>query len=450
MTASINKFEKIYDVIGVGIGPFNLGLAALLEDVSEIEALFFEKKLEFNWHLGMLIEGTTLQVPFFADLVSMADVTSKFSFLRYLQEHGRLYHFYFLEKFHISRKEYNDYCRWVSARLEDCRFGISVQSVIPGQTINGEHVFEVKVRDEDNHTESSFWARHLVTGIGSVPSVPEQLQEVLGESVFHSSEYLFKKEQITKADSVAVIGSGQSSAEVFLDLAKVQENHHFSLNWYTRSQGFFPMEYSKLGLEYFSPDYTEFFYQLPQHKKDSLMKDQDLLYKGISAETIAAIYDHLYERSIGNVKPNVQLQAMSEIVNIEKQMNSWRLHGDHLISEEQFELEADVVILGTGYRPATPEFLFPVYDFIEWDEEGRFKVKQDYRLETNLGPSNEIFVQNGEVHTHGVGAPDLGLGAHRNAVIINSIAGKEVYPVHSSNVFQTFGTAKSSAPRNTL
>lgn len=30
----------MYDVIGAGIGPFNLGLAALLEDIPETDALF--------------------------------------------------------------------------------------------------------------------------------------------------------------------------------------------------------------------------------------------------------------------------------------------------------------------------------------------------------------------------------------------------------------------------
>ena len=46
-------------------------------------------------------------------------------------------------------------------------------------------------------------------------------------------------------------------------------------------------------------------------------------------------------------------------------------------------------------------------------------------------------MQNGELHTHGVGAPDLGLGAHRNAVIVNALCGREVYAVRERNVFQT-------------
>jgi lysine N6-hydroxylase len=55
---------------------------------------------------------------------------------------------------------------------------------------------------------------------------------------------------------------------------------------------------------------------------------------------------------------------------------------------------------------------------------------------------NRLFVQNGELHTHGVGAPDLGLGAHRNAVIINGLLGRTVYRVQSRNVFQNFGVSE--------
>jgi lysine N6-hydroxylase len=60
-----------------------------------------------------------------------------------------------------------------------------------------------------------------------------------------------------------VLGSGQSAAEVFIDLFDEQQdtaNHQFDLHWFTRSQGFFPMEYAPLGLEHFSPDYAQHFY----------------------------------------------------------------------------------------------------------------------------------------------------------------------------------------------
>ncbi|WP_347550072.1 SidA/IucD/PvdA family monooxygenase [Pseudalkalibacillus hwajinpoensis] len=427
---------RIYDAIGIGIGPFNLGFAALAEE--NLDVLLFDQKEEFNWHPGMLIEGTTLQVPFFADLVSMIDVKNKFSFLNYLQVHNRMYHFYFLEKFHIPRKEYNDYCKWVSDQLSSCRFGYEVTEVSPYETEDGESVYAVHVRNVKTLQYEEYMAKHLVMGIGSSPSVPEHLKHALGETVFHSSEFMERKQNAQKGQSIVVVGSGQSAAEIFLNLTREQELYDYSLCWYTRSQGFFPMEYSKLGLEYFSPDYTKFFYQLPQSQKDQLLQKQDLLYKGISADTISDIYEALYEKSIGNQNPALHLQAMSEITELEKKNHSWLGKGQHIVTGESFESEAEVVILATGYKQTKPQFL-PDY-LIQKDEHGRFQISEDYRLKTNIANQNDVFIQNGELHTHGVGAPDLGLGPHRNATIINQIAQRDVYPVQSKNVFQTFGT----------
>lgn len=437
----MNTKKQVYDVIGIGLGPFNLGMAALLDPVKDISALFFEKDSEFQWHPHMLIEGTTLQVPFLADLVSMADVTNEHSFLNYLQEHNRLYHFYFLEKFHIPRKEYNHYCRWVCDRLDSCRFGTEVTRVTT-VVVDGRTVYQVTVHDSATGEEYVYTAKHVVMGIGTEPQVPKALQEALGDSVFHTSEYLARKPLCDLNQSVAVIGSGQSAAEVFLDVAKHQEETEGSLQWYTRSQGFFPMEYSKLGLEYFSPDYIDFFYELPQWKKDKLLDEQDLLYKGISSETIADIYDHIYERTVGNVDPAIHLQAMTEVTGIKREGGRLRLSGYQKINEEPVDAEADLVILGTGYQPRMPSFFSGIQNSLVLDDLGRFVVNKDFDLATNLQTEGHIFIQNGEMHTHGVGAPDLGLGAHRNAVIINQIAGKEIYSIQGKHVFQTFGTKK--------
>jgi lysine N6-hydroxylase len=50
-----------------------------------------------------------------------------------------------------------------------------------------------------------------------------------------------------------------------------------------------------------------------------------------------------------------------------------------------------------------------------------------------------VYVQNAERHTHGVGSPDLGLAAWRSATILNSLTGKEPYPMPRRTAFTTFG-----------
>jgi lysine N6-hydroxylase len=229
---------------------------------------------------------------------------------------------------------------------------------------------------------------------------------------------------------VAVIGSGQSAAEIFADLL---EHATGRVDWFTRSSGFLPMEYSKLGLEHFSPEYTAYFHALPEERRDALRASQSLLYKGIDAGTSERIYDLLYRRSVDGTEPNVRYAARCELRGVE---GHHRLHLHQLDQDVAFTHDADVVILATGYVPAP----LPVpQGLLELDAAGRPVVELDYRLRLADGSPSTLFVQNAELHTHGVGTPDLGLGAHRSAVIANALAGREVYAVRERNVFQSFG-----------
>src|SRR3546814_14547175 len=53
-----------YDLFGVGIGPFNLSLAALADGVPELRCLFVDQRAGFAWHPGLLLDGAMLQVSF--------------------------------------------------------------------------------------------------------------------------------------------------------------------------------------------------------------------------------------------------------------------------------------------------------------------------------------------------------------------------------------------------
>ena len=66
-----------HDLIGIGLGPFNLGLACLSDPVDGLDAVFLEAADGFSWHPGMMLPDATLQVPFLADLVTLADPTSR-------------------------------------------------------------------------------------------------------------------------------------------------------------------------------------------------------------------------------------------------------------------------------------------------------------------------------------------------------------------------------------
>lgn len=162
--------ENMFDLIGIGVGPFNLGLAALMDDTPNLSSIFFDKEEGFNWHPGMLIEQSDLQVPFIADLVTFADPTSQYSFLNYVHKQNRLFQFFFYRRFDIPRREYNLYARWVSEQLGNCRF----QSEVVAVFYNGNG-YEVKVKKTTTEEVSTYMAKHIVVGTGSIPLIPESM-----------------------------------------------------------------------------------------------------------------------------------------------------------------------------------------------------------------------------------------------------------------------------------
>jgi len=168
---------KTYDFVAIGLGPFNLGLACLTDPIDELDGVFLEREQEFDWHPGMLLESSTVQTPFMADLVTLADPTSRFSFLNYAKESGHLYSFYIRETFQPLRIEFNAYCRWAVDKLETVRFGRDVKSV--------EHDGEVYVVHVANG--ETYRARSLVLGTGTPPHVPEACLPLPDHAV-HSSD----------------------------------------------------------------------------------------------------------------------------------------------------------------------------------------------------------------------------------------------------------------------
>ena len=111
--------KKIYDVIGVGVGPFNLSVLTLLYEEKNLDVLFFDKKPYFSWHEGMLIENTYLQNTHLKDLTSLSNPQSKFSFLSFLHHKKRIYEWLNSEFDRPLRQEYNQYLKWVCELLND-------------------------------------------------------------------------------------------------------------------------------------------------------------------------------------------------------------------------------------------------------------------------------------------------------------------------------------------
>ncbi|MCW3464211.1 lysine N(6)-hydroxylase/L-ornithine N(5)-oxygenase family protein [Chitinophaga nivalis] len=427
--------NKIYDFAAVGAGPFNIGLACLTAPIEGLEGIFLDKRSGFNWHPGMLLQDTTLQVPFLADLVTLADPTSPFSFLNYLKEQGRIYSFYIRENFKLLRNEYNYYCQWAIQKLPNIHFNTRVDDIRYDEAAG---YFSVHSTDTITGTTTRIKARKIVLGTGTVPNMPACCKDYLGKAI-HSSAYLHNKKELQAKDAITIVGSGQSAAEIYYDLLQDIDTHGYALHWITRSPRFYPLEYSKLTLEMTSPEYVDYFYSLPQAKRDHLIHQQKHLYKGINNELISAIFDLLYAKRLQHdIRVSLRTNAALQEVSYQAATDRFRLVFFQEEQEQHYEHTTNGLVLATGYTYRIPEFLQGIREYIDLDEQGRFKVSRYYTIDKT---ADKIFVQNAELHTHGFVTPDLGMGCYRNAWIIKALTGKEIYPIEQRIAFQQFATS---------
>ncbi|GAU68344.1 putative siderophore biosynthesis protein [Streptomyces sp. NBRC 110611] len=441
----IARPDEPLDLVGIGIGPFNLSLAALAHPLTHLRAAFYDQRPAFHWHPGLLIDGATLQVPFLADLVTLADPASPWTFLNYLKTRERLFPFYFAERFHIHRTEYDSYCRWVSENLPALHFGHHIDAIRwnPERT-----AFEVDFTQLDADGEAQALgrthARHLVLGIGTAPHIPVPLRPLADAPtvpVIHSADYLDHRDSLLAADHLTVIGAGQSGAEIFLDQLRARPTGREGIHWLARTPAFAPMEYSKLGLEHFTPDYTRYFHALPERVRDDLLPGQWQLHKGIDHATLAAIHDELYRRTLNGgwpdttLTPGVSVRTAGRVGTTKVE-----LHLDHTQQGTRSRLVTDAVVLATGYRERRLDTLLAALDpYVRRDARERPRIDDQHRVVLDPTITGSLYVQNAETHTHGVGTPDLGLAAWRSATILNSLTGTTPYPLPERTAFTTFG-----------
>lgn len=402
-----------FRLVGIGAGPANLSLAALLHGDPEQPNLFFDRKPSFTWHDDQLITGSTLQVSIFKDLVSLSDPTNRFSFLCYLHEQGRIYHFVNAQFAEVPRTEFRNYLAWAAENNENVIFSETVERV------EFDNVFHITT-DRRRVT-----ADNIAVGVGTVARVPEFAVPHLGAGQFHVSQYLSHAQELA-GKRVAVIGGGQSGAEAFLDMiSRPASERPAWVGWVSRRRNYFPIDDSAFTNDFYMPEYSDYFYRLSESKRAEINSAHLLSSDGVSESTLRAIYQGLYrlqfierdERRFG-LLPNRTVVAADR--NAGGDFDVTLRHNDE-VSEDQ-RLMVDVVVWATGFRPTPKTFLEPLMTRIE-TENGEVRVDEDFAVTWDGPPDRNIFVQNAVRGQRGLPDVNLSLNAWRAQRIVSRLRG---------------------------
>ncbi|KAI9824291.1 MAG: hypothetical protein M1826_007388 [Phylliscum demangeonii] len=448
--------EGLHDLVCVGFGPASLAIAAALHDalarpdllgVKVPRVAFLERQARFAWHDGMLLPDAKMQISFVKDLATLRDPCSVFTFLNYLQCQGRLVQFTNLGTFHPLRTEYDDYLRWCAAWFEDVvHYGQDVVDVLPDEpAVKHGRVESFTVRSLDCKTGllREWRTRHVVIAVGGRPRMPDVFAEGNRDPrIIHSSAYLKALPLLLPDRTVpcrlAVVGNGQSAAEIFNDLHTRYPNSRTSL--LIKGTALRPSDDSPFVNEIFDPSRVDDMYRQSSIVRDaSLAADRNTNYGVVRLELLEHLYEKMYQQRLRHPHERDwqhRLLPSRVVSGVQKGKGSLWLKlqdcsGRHLDGATDAEsLPVDAVIVATGYiRDVHLRMLQPTKHLLAPPVNGherRWAVSRDYRLQMDadkVSPSAGVWLQGCNEDTHGLSDTLLSILAIRGGEMVQSVFG---------------------------
>lgn len=375
-----------------------------------------------------MLPNTYMQTSYLKDLVTAVAPESPYSFLAYLVRNKKFYRFLNTEQNTITRAEFSDYLSWVSRQLDNVRFSHTVDS------INYRHDRFIVTTNR-----GEFQAKNICLGTGKRPYIPPQLKSCLGDNCFHASEIGLRNIDLT-GKRVALIGGGQSGADVFLNALRGHWGKPAQLDWLSRRANFQPLDEAAFSNEYFMPQYVEHFYHLQDSVKQTEITAQKLTSDGITSDALLTIYQELYDKFEVQKEPRwVSLLPHRTVTDVKKVHDKYYLKANNALTGCDESSVATVVILATGFESVIPECIGPLKQHLQLSEEGLLQLDQDFRVQWSGSEHNHIYAVNAGLNSHGIADPQLSLMAWRSAKIINNLMQEAVFDLSENKALVQWG-----------
>ncbi|KAF8991740.1 lysine/ornithine N-monooxygenase [Cyathus striatus] len=421
--------NNVFDLIGLGFGPSNIAISAALTEAWSTphssgfpvkKVLCLEKQDKFRWHPGMLLPDARMQISFMKDLATLRSPQSPYTFLSYLHSQSRLIAFINRGSIIPTRKEYADYLAWAAQRVQDNGVKVKFSHQVIGLNDGKDNTIEVHVRNLVTGEEKAFRTRDLIISPGGSPEIPPALFPYADHpKVTHSSSYCLSVGSIldglakqTRPLRVAVVGSGQSAAEVTLDLRQ-------RLGAIAACGGFLkPSGDSPFTNEIFDPATTDKWFEMPSKRiRDSTLTEYKATNYGVvNPRTIEVLYEVIYDQKLDIViseRTGANSEVLDPIINIlpytsiasvdltrtspgpttdlllstesskTQEHESFLVMSQHLITRAVIERQYDAIIYATGFQRTL------WVDLLKNAENGKHFGPTAASSEVHLKPSTE-------------------------------------------------------------
>jgi L-ornithine N5-monooxygenase len=425
------------ELLAIGAGPSNLGLAIALEELAPDlarDALIIERSPSIEWQPGLLLPEAKSQVSFLKDLVTLRNPRSRFTFLNHLRATGRLDDFINMSNLTPYRLEISAYLDWVakSLALVSIQLGTGCTSIRPERDASGAVERWITTLDDGSEIAS----RYLVIGTGRDANIPEVLADLPENRVVHSTRYKPAVARLSKElpYRIALVGSSQSAAEIFRSLRGDLPNSEVA--WLMRSVGLTADQSSKFTNELYYPSYVDEFFAFPAEGRALVLKElYKTNYSCITPPMLQSLYTDMYlDRLAG--RNDRRLITLTDITSATEQDGEVILQLTDKRTGEVSELRRDVIFLGTGFAWRTPRLIRALADATGL---GDFQVTRGYRIALPEASPAGCYLQGVNEATHGIGDSLLSVLARRAQDIVQDIlehrgSASGLFPAHPVNV----------------
>lgn len=412
--------DREVELLAIGAGPSNLALAVALEELAPDDlaanSLIIDRAAAVEWQPGLLLPWAKSQASFLKDVVTLRNPQSEFSFLNYLFTKGRLDDFINMGSFTPYRQEISEYFSWVANALSkvQVKLNCGASSVEPRRDADGQLTGWL-THLADGTTVAS---RYLVMGVGRDPYVPPVFAGVPSRHLIHSTRYRPTMAGLDKEFPyrVAVIGSAQSSAEMFKALQT--DLPHAQIAWVMRSIGIGAYEKTKFTNELYFPSYVDDFFDGRLEGREQLLKEMHRTnYSGIEPPFVDNLYTDVYLDRLTK-RDGKKIITMTDINAATATADEVTLELADRRTGVITELHRDLVFLGTGFVREMPAMIRQLGDALGLVA---IQASRQYRLLLEEPSSAACYLQGVNDATHGIGDPLLSVIACRAGDIVGDI-----------------------------